>query len=99
VRTPLADGTERLAAFANGSMTLSLSGASARDAAGNPQTWFDPSQPVTVRLARLGGKSLDATGALPLHRSMVDGDREYRLSIVAAPRGFAQVTLERCRFP
>jgi hypothetical protein len=99
VRTPLADGTERLAAFANGSMTLSLSGASARDAAGNPQAWFDPSQPVTVRLARLGGKSLDATGALPLHRSMVDGDREYRLNIVAAPRGFAQVTLERCRFP
>jgi hypothetical protein len=74
-------------------------GARARDAAGNPQAWFDPSQPVTVRLARLGGKSLDATGALPLHRSMVDGDREYRLSIVAAPRGFAQVTLERCRFP
>lgn len=99
VRTPLTDGSKRPAAFANGSMTLSLSGASARDAAGNPQTWFDPSQPVTVHLARLGGKSLDATGALPLHRSMVDGDREYRLSIVAAPRGFAQVALERCRFP
>jgi outer membrane murein-binding lipoprotein Lpp len=99
VRTPLEDGTERPAAFTNGSMTLSLSGASARDAAGNPQAWFDPSQPVTARLTRRGGKSLDATGALPLHRSMVDGDREYRLSIVAAPRGFAQVTLERCRFP
>jgi outer membrane murein-binding lipoprotein Lpp len=99
VRTPLSAGAKTAASLANGTISLTLSGASSRDAAGNPSAWFDPSQPVTMRLARPGGKSLETAGTLPLRPLLVAGDREYRLSIVPGARGFAQVTVERCRFP
>jgi cell division protein FtsB len=99
VQTPLSGGTRSQAAFANGSVTIGIIGAPARDNAGNPEAWFDVTRPVTVRLTRPGGKATEAVGPLPLHPALVHGDREYRFSIVAGARGIAEVTMERCQFP
>jgi cell division protein FtsB len=99
VQTPISRGPAVPAAFAGGAVGVSLLGASARDAAGNPEAWFDPKQPVTIRLTRPGGKPTETQGLLPQQQSLIEGDREYRLAVVVGSRGFAQVSVERCRFP
>jgi hypothetical protein len=99
VETPLSRGTRSQAAFADGAVTVTISGSPARDSAGNPEAWFDVAKPVTVRLTRPGGKAAETTGPLPLHPALVHGDREYLFSIFAGSRGLVQVMMEWCRFP
>lgn len=98
VQTPLSRGQRAQAAFTDG-VTITITGASARDTAGNPEAWFDPSQPVVVRLLGPQNKSNELTGPLPLHPSLLAGDHEYRFAVVSGPRGFAEVSMQRCRFP
>lgn len=98
IRTPLDRDRERWTTFAGGSLTVLLSGVSARSAAGDPEAWFDSTQPVTIRLNR-SGRVTEASGVLPQTTSLIDSGQEYRLKIAPAARGFAQVTLQRCRFP
>lgn len=98
VDTPLS-GRTRPSTFANGSISVHVTGVSARDGAGNPEAWFDARQPVTARWTWPGGRTSEASGLLPLNAVTVQGDREYRFGIVSRARGFAQVTLEVCRFP
>ena len=74
-------------------------GVATRDAAGAPEAWFDPKLPVTMRMSRSRGENAESSGILPLRSSIIDGDREYRFNITASRRGFAQITMERCRFP
>ena len=99
VQTPIPSSQKISATFAGGGVGMALAGVSARNAAGRPEAWFDPRQPVTVRFTWPGGRTTEESGTLPLNPSSVEGDREYRFRIVPGPRGFAQVTMERCRFP
>lgn len=99
VRTPLAKGADSAITFGGGAVAVTVSGASARNAAGNPEAWFDPKQPVTIRITGAGGKTAEIEGVLPQQQVLSAGDREYRLSIAAASRGFAQATVEQCRIP
>lgn len=99
VRTPLAKGADSAITFGGGAVAVTVSGASARNAAGNPEAWFDPKQPVTIRITGAHGKTAEIEGVLPQQQVLSAGDREYRLSIAAASRGFAQATVEQCRIP
>lgn len=99
VRTPLTKGADSAATFDGGAVAIAVSGASVRNAAGNPEAWFDPKQPVTIRITGVGGKTAEIEGVLPQQQMLAAGDREYRLSIAAASRGFAQATVEHCRIP
>lgn len=99
VHTPLSRGSRRPAAFAGGAVTVSLAGMPAQDDDGNPEAWFDPSQPVTVQLTPRDGEASEASGPLPLQASLVAGDRAYHFSIGTSIRGFAEVSMQRCRFP
>ncbi|MBK8175178.1 MAG: hypothetical protein IPK66_07905 [Rhodospirillales bacterium] len=99
VQTPIGSGGASSTSFSNGAISVAVSGASARNAAGNPEAWFDPAAPVTVRLTRPGGKSVEATGPLPLHPAIVAGEWEYRFTLDAGPRGLVQIFMERCQFP
>ena len=99
VRTPVAKGADSSVTFDSGAVAIAVAGASVRNAAGNPEAWFDPKQPVTIRVTRAGGKTTDIESLLPQQQVLADGDREYRVSIAAASRGFAQATVERCRVP
>lgn len=98
VQTPISRAVAP-AIFAGGGVRMVLSGASARDGANKPEAWFDPQQPITVRFTWPDGRTAETSGMLPLSPSSVEGDREYRFRIAPGARGFAQVTLERCRFP
>lgn len=94
VQSPAPEGSA--AGFGEGGLTLGVSGAQARDSAGNPESWFDASQPVTVRIQRPGGRSEQSTGPLPQHPTVIVGTTEYRFTIAADARGLVQVTMLRC---
>jgi cell division protein FtsB len=99
VQTPLTEGANDSVRFADGTITVTGQGETASDALGNPEAWFDPAAPVTLRFTRLGGESSEASGKLPLHHSVVVGGGEYRFTITAGALSFVQVTGDKCRYP
>lgn len=99
VNNEIRNGANDSVSFANGAITVTASGAAARNANGQPEAWFDAGMPVTAIFSHLGGESFQASGLLPLHQSVVVGDSEYRFSLVAGARSFVQVTGEVCPFP
>lgn len=99
LRTPLYEGTQHTVSFGDGEITVTGEGVSARDSAGNPEAWFDPAEPVTVRLVHIGGETQEVSGILPLNPSLVVGDTEYRFTIVTGGRGFVEVAMVRCSYP
>lgn len=99
VTTPIYRGPNDSVTFANGRVTVTAMGASARNADGAPEGWFDPAEPVTMRITIIGGESAEATGVVPLHHSVIAGDWEHRFTAVAGPQGFLVVTADRCAYP
>jgi len=96
VQTLLFAGANDSVAFADGTITVTARGESAVSADGNVEAWFDPAQPIKLILTLIGGRVAEVSGKLPLHTSVVVGDREYRFTATAGPQGFVQVTGERC---
>lgn len=100
VRTPISSGANASVGFAGSAITVTAQGESTLNDRGAPEAWFDPAKPVTVRFAALGGQTIEASGLLPLHRSVVYNGDEYRFTAATADqRGFLNVTADRCKFP
>lgn len=100
IKTPVSGGNNRSVTFADNAITVIGEGQSATNASNQPEAWFDPAKPITVLFSRLGGKTSQVTGTLPLHHSVVLGDKEYRFTITAGDaRGFVNVAGDRCKFP
>lgn len=99
IATPLMKTGVRGVGFANGTITVTGEGVSARDGQGNPESWFDPGQPVTIKIIAIGGKENVVSGPLPLHKSVVIDSNEYRFTFAAGSRSFVDVTSDRCPFP
>ncbi|WP_448204756.1 hypothetical protein [Azospirillum sp. sgz302134] len=97
--TPLLKSGNRAVGFGNGTVTVSGEGQSARNPQGAAESWFDPAQPVTIKVTAIGGKESVATGVLPLHHAVVVDNTEYRFTFTAGPRSFVEVTADRCPFP
>ena len=89
----------RSVSFATGTITVVGEGLSARGASGDAEGWFDPVQPVTLRITPQGGKEQLLTGVLPLHQSVVVESTEFRFTAVAGSRSFIEVTADRCSYP
>ena len=97
--TPLLKGGTRGVTFGNGTITVTGEGQSAHNAQGNAESWFDPAQPVTIKITGIGGKGTTATGVLPLHQSLIIDSNEYRFTFAAGQRSFVDVTADRCAYP
>ena len=98
VRTPLtSDGPNTSVGFSGGQVTVTGQGVAAKSAEGRPEAWFDVAEPLTVRFTQIGGRTTEAAGKLPLHHTVPAGGGEHRFSVMAATRGFVQVTSERCK--
>ncbi len=98
VKTSLtADGPNTSVGFSNGLVTVSGQGVAAKNAEGRLEAWFEPAEPVTIRFTQIGGRTAEAAGKLPLHHMLSLGQAEHRFSVMAAARGFVQVTAERCK--
>ena len=77
--TPVSQDATR-AAFAGGLFTVSGQGVSVRDAAGLPEAWFDPAQPVQLEIRMSDGTSVSASGVLPLGHALVRAQHQYDLT-------------------
>ena len=97
--TPLHDGANASAQFAQGAITVTGEGAAELTEEGLPQAWFDPAAAVTLRFTAIGGDATEAEGKLPLDHSMRFGGNEYRFAARAGDRSFVRVTALRCDFP
>lgn len=97
--TPIYKGPTRSTSFANGALTVTGEGQSSRDANGNAEGWYDPTQPVKIRVTAIGGRESVATGVLPLHHSVVVDNTEYRFSFTAGTRSFVDIMADRCAYP
>ncbi|WP_448187551.1 hypothetical protein [Azospirillum sp. sgz301742] len=97
--TPLLKSGNRSTTFGNGTITVTGEGMSARNAQGQPESWYDPGQPVRIRIVTQGGKETVVAGPLPLHQSVVVDQTEHRFTFTAGPRSYVEVTADRCPFP
>lgn len=97
--TPIYRGANTSVAFADGAITVTGEGVPARNVGGNPEAWYDPAKPVTIRFAEASGKNAEVTGVLPLQHTLITSDKEVRLTIGAGARSFVEVTGEVCGFP
>ncbi|HRQ81967.1 MAG TPA: hypothetical protein PKZ97_12715 [Azospirillaceae bacterium] len=99
VATPLLKPNARGAVFAGGAISITGEGVSARNAQRDPESWYDPGQPVTLKVTLMNGKSETVEGLLPLHHNVVSEGVEYRLVLSAGARSYIDVALDRCPFP
>jgi outer membrane murein-binding lipoprotein Lpp len=98
VKTPLYDGPDSKVTLAGGRVTISAHGQPVKTADGKMEAWYDPNKPVTVKFTVIGGKSVVKTGQLPIHHTIVDGDREHRFTIAKGQRSFATVIGDSCDY-
>jgi len=85
--------------FADNTITVTATGVSARDAAGNIQAWYDPKENVEVIYQALGGAEKSASGFLPLQFSMVQGNDQFEFNASPGAQGYLTVTGRRCDYP
>lgn len=99
VQTPVYKGVNDSVSFGRETITVTAEGSNAVNADGAAEGWFDPAKPITLRFAKIGGKTDVTNGKLPLHHALVYEGFEYRFSMVPGPKGFVHVTGRRCKFP
>ncbi len=99
VKTPAYTGPDSSASFGEGAVVISGIGASTRNQAGEPQAWFDASQPVTVAFKSTEGQIDKKTAVLPIQYSMIAGGREYRFTLSEGEKSFVKVTFDSCDYP
>ena len=99
VQNPVYAGANDTVSFADSSIIVTAIGESAVNTGGRIEAWFDPAKPVTVYFTRPGGETSSTVGVLPLHHAVVVGDREFRFSVVAGKRSFAEITGHSCVYP
>ena len=99
VHTSVTPTPAATAGFAKNQITVSVEGAPQRKPDGRTDPIFDPQQPVTLHLLRIGRDVAKAEGRLPLSHSLVLGDREFRFTVKAADKGQAELIAQVCDFP
>ena len=99
VSTPTNKAPQSKISVADGAITVTGSGKSARNSQGQPEAWFDPAQSVSVEFKALSGEVDRKKGTFPIHHSMVVGAREYRFTVTDGARSFAKVTYDSCDYP
>lgn len=87
-------------AFLDNRITVSATATAAIAENGAPEPWFDPSQPVQIRVLRIGGGIELVEGVLPLGHSVVADGREHRFGFASsAKKGLIELALQDCAYP
>ncbi len=97
--TPAYQGADGTVSFNNGRISVTGLGANAIAENGGIQGWFDPAKDVAITLTVIDGETETITGVLPLYKSIVLEDKEFRFAFQQGRRSFIQVTADRCAFP
>lgn len=96
--TPSYKGPQSGVTFADGTVTVSGSGDSSISSKQEKEAWFDPGKPITVVFTVIGGKKETKTGLLPLHHTIILGNKEYRFTISEGPRSFIVISSDYCDY-
>lgn len=99
VQNPVYLGANDTVSFAESAIIVTATGESQETVVGRPEAWFDAAKPVNVYFTRPGGETTSTEGILPLHHAVVVGDREYRFSVTAGSRSFAEISGQSCVYP
>lgn len=99
VSTPTYKGENSAVTIAEGAVVIYGAGASAKNAKGEPEAWYDPAQGITVTFKNAKGETEQKSGMLPIRHSVVVDDREYRFTIEEGSRSFARVVFDSCAYP
>jgi hypothetical protein len=98
--------SSRAMGFANGALTLTAEGEPVRDRKGNAEGWYDPAQPVTVKIApnakeptAAGVQEQTVSGVLPLNQTVIVGNHEYHFAFKVGTKSYIDVAVETCDFP
>lgn len=98
VTTPVYNGPSSQASI-RGGISIFGKGISSKNSKGNKEAWFDPGQPVEITFKSKGVKPTTKKGLLPVHYSMVVGNKEYRFTVTAGAKSFVKVTFDHCDYP
>jgi len=98
-RTALSERANGFVSFAENAITITAEGEPVLTPEGKPEEWFEPAEPVKITITHIGGEKAEVSGKLPLHHSIIAGDRKYRFTMVAGDKGFIDVTVVGCRHP
>ena len=95
VATGFFAGRESTAELIGGGMQVFMEGETGEQATrGRP--WFDPSRPVSIRVAYLGGEKIHS-GTLPFETSIIADSWLIRISASQAQlQGYADIAVEKC---
>ncbi len=99
VDTPVYSGPSNRAVLPEEVVIVTANGASAQNAQGRKEAWFDPNQPVEISFKVKSGKTETKKGILPIYHTVVYGDKEYRFTIKTGDKSFVQVTYDNCDYP
>lgn len=100
VQTPISAGAHGAVSFADNTITVTAEGVSATDGVGKPEAWFDAAKPVSVHFTRIGGKTTNVSGVLPVHHSIAVAGTEHAFTVTDGDtRGFVKVSWQRCAYP
>lgn len=99
VSTPAYQGPDSEITIADGALVIRGSGASAVNASGSAEAWYDPSKKVKIEFTGQGGVKEVKEGIMPINHSIVVGNREYRVSVSEGARSFAKVSFDSCDYP
>jgi len=97
--TPVWNGANTSARFADGRIVVTGLGENSRGPDGEILSPFDPQEEVTISFTLINGEEEEIRGVLPLHHSVVLGGDEFRFAIAEGEPSMVAVTAERCAFP
>ena len=95
VATSFFAGRESMAELIGGGIRVFMEGQAGREAT-RDKPWFDPSSPVSVRIAYLNGEKIH-TGTLPFETSIIADTWLVRIKVTEAGlQGYATLMLDKC---
>lgn len=98
VATPLYKGPVSEVSIADNAIKIRANGFSAKGDKGQSEVWYDPERPIEVTFI-YGDKRELKKGVMPLRKTIVVGNREYRFTIEAGAQSFAKVIFDSCNYP
>ena len=99
VSTPAFKGPNSTIRIGEGAVNIAANGISAKNRDGQPESWFDPAQPVNLTFTLGDGEVQKKDGKLPLQHSVVASGREYRFTLEEGEKSFIKVTFDSCEYP
>jgi len=98
IKTPAYKGAESNISVGEGAVIVSGTGVSSRSKVGQLESWYDPTQLITVTFKKADGETEKKTGTLPFQYSLIAMGREYRFNFSEGEKSFVKVTFDSCEY-